>query len=307
MQEIKRVLVLGGTGYIGSYLCGYLKEAGLEVYKAGRSVSGTGGPEYIRVDLSDIRQVKEVLEQGSFDCVINAAGYVFIPKEGEAEMGSELFEGNVNAAANLMEAIRWSCQGNTRLLHLSTMAVYGQAQYLPVDEGHPQNPVNLYGVSKSAGEQVIRYYARKYGIPSLLLRVPGVFGGDRKGGAVYHFIRNALQNKDIHIQTRGLKSWSAIYIDTLADIILRLIRKYPWAEPCKAVNVSYEENIDIIETAGLIKDILKSGSAVCVEQPVDYKEFYMENKELCGITGRVYSFREDLDRYAALVKAGETL
>jgi UDP-glucose 4-epimerase len=217
-------------------------------------------------------------------------------------MFDKLIQGNIYTARNLMRAIHTSKIADVKVIHFSTMSVYGAPQYLPVDEEHPVSPVNLYGITKLAGEQMIKYYAQNYNIHSLVLRVPGVFGGKRRGGAIYNFVKNAIINENINIKTTGLKSWSTIYIDTLSTMALQLINDYKWDKLYEIINLSYGENIDIIDTANVIKQKIDSKSQVIVEQPIDYQKFWLSNEKLNNTIEQRYSYDEDLEQYIKVIR-----
>lgn len=295
MNNNKKALLLGTTGYIGKYLYNYLKHFFINLYPSSRKLI-ENYPQFLQLDLLDIDNLKKVISKYEFDYIINATGYVNVTN-GQNQIFEDLMRGNTYAVNNLMESIAETNLFNTKIIHFSSMSVYGEANYLPVDEKHSLYPTNLYGVSKLTAEQVINYYANKYGIKSLILRIPGVFGGDRKHGAIYNFVKNALTNEDININTVDLKSWSPIYIDTLGDVLRLILIKYQWNKACRVINVSYGENIDLIKTAFRIKELLDSKTFITVNEPIDYKPFYMSDKNLCDIIQKKYSFEKDLQQY----------
>ncbi len=300
MKDDIKVLILGSTGYIGSYLFNSLYEDGINVYGSGRKV--INDERYIYLDLLSKEHIAKVLADTEIDIIINAVGYVDLSKSGDGEVYDKLYEGNVKVVKNIVEVLGNGNFPKTKLIHLSTMSVYGKAKHLPVDEEHPVDPISLYGITKLTGDLLIKYYSETLGVNSLILRLPGVFGGDRKSGAIFNFIKNCLKQEEVVINTIGLKGWDTIYIKTLSNIILKLILSYNWDTAFKILNISYGSNVDIIETAKLIKKITNSQSNIMIKEPLDYKPFFMSDAQLRRIILSSYEFEKDVFQYVNYLK-----
>jgi UDP-glucose 4-epimerase len=89
---------------------------------------------------------------------------------------------NVRGTLNVLQACRTS--RIERMIYSSSAAVYGEARYLPIDEGHPVSPESPYGVSKLAAERYCMAFHRVYGTPTVGLRYFNVYG-PRQGGSAY--------------------------------------------------------------------------------------------------------------------------
>ena len=92
-------------------------------------------------------------------------------------MENPLIDLDINAKAQLsiLEACRQNNR-NIRIVYASTRQVYGRPQYLPVDEKHPLQPVDINGINKIAGEQYHILYQKTYGIKSSVLRLTNTYG-----------------------------------------------------------------------------------------------------------------------------------
>ncbi|MDS4068180.1 MAG: UDP-glucose 4-epimerase GalE [Candidatus Competibacter sp.] len=178
---MKSILVTGGAGYIGSHACKALARAGYlpVVYDNlvyGHEWAVKWGP-LERGDLLDGTRLAEVIARYRPAAVIHFAAYAYV---GESVSDPAKYYGNnVGGTLSLLAALR--AGGVERLVFSSTCATYGVPERLPIDESHPQRPVNPYGHSKWMIEQVLRDYAQAYELRSIVLRYFNAAGSDPDG------------------------------------------------------------------------------------------------------------------------------
>ena len=149
-----RVLVVGGAGYIGSVCAAVMAEAGFEVasydnLSTGHAEAVTG--ELFRGDIRDREHLTSVLKKGRFDAVMHFAAKSLVGESVSHPL--RYFDINVGGTATLLQAMQDA--GVQVLVFSSTCAVYGNPQYLPLDEAHPQAPVSPYGTSKGMVEKIL--------------------------------------------------------------------------------------------------------------------------------------------------------
>ncbi len=150
-----KVLVVGGAGYIGSICAAVMnRDAGIQVttfddLSTGHAEAVTG--ELIRGDIRDRVQLGRVLRDGRFDAVMHFAAKSLVGESVQHPL--RYFDVNVGGTATLLQAM--ADAGVKNLVFSGTCAVYGNPEYLPLDEDHPQNPVSPYGQSKQMVEQMI--------------------------------------------------------------------------------------------------------------------------------------------------------
>lgn len=154
----KTVLVTGGAGYIGSHVVRLLKENDYDVVifdnleGSSNNISQKLGVEIVQGDLRNPSSLNS-LDNYKFDACLHFAAYTAV---GDSVKNPEIyFENNVAGSANLISYLVKS--GCPYFIFSSTSEVYGEAQYLPVDEKHPLNPLNPYGLSKRMVEQVLEW------------------------------------------------------------------------------------------------------------------------------------------------------
>lgn len=180
------VLVTGGAGYIGSHAVKRLLKEGRSVlvidnfsrgfYEPLETLSRYGELVVINADLRDVESLDKVFSTYPIEAVFHFAALCSVDES--VEKPDLYFENNVGGTKNLLEAM--SRHHVSRLIFSSTCAVYGTAQYLPIDELHPTAPSNPYGASKLEAEKIIRSYEDK-GIHAVILRYFNVCGADSEG------------------------------------------------------------------------------------------------------------------------------
>ncbi len=173
-----KVLVVGGAGYIGSHMVQLLLERGhapvvFDNLSSGYREAVLGGA-IIEGDLADTAALERLFLAHRFDGVMHFASYIQV---GESMRDpAKYYRNNVANTLNLLEAMHRHGAGN--FIFSSTAAIFGEPDYVPIDERHPRRPINPYGFSKFAIEQVLADYDRAYGMRSVCLRYFNAAGAD---------------------------------------------------------------------------------------------------------------------------------
>jgi UDP-arabinose 4-epimerase len=178
---VKTVLVTGGAGYVGSHCCKAFAAAGWQVVTLDNLSRGwrdavRWGP-LIEGDIADEPTVIAAIEQYRPDLVAHFAAFAYVGES--VEQPDIYYRNNSVGTLALLEAMRKA--GLKRLLFSSTCASYGHPVRLPIDESHPQAPINPYGWSKFIIERMLEDYARAYGFSSIALRYFNAAGCDPDG------------------------------------------------------------------------------------------------------------------------------
>lgn len=207
-----KVLVVGGAGYIGSHMVKVLLERGHEVVVFDNLSSGCReavlGGTLIAADLADPTALDAVFSGHRFDGVMHFASFIQV---GESmREPAKYYRNNIANTLNLLDAMHVHGVGN--FIFSSSAAIFGEPDYVPIDERHPRRPINPYGFSKFAIEQVLADYDRAYGLRSMCLRYFNAAGADPDGriGECHepetHLIPLVLQaasGRRTHIQVFG--------------------------------------------------------------------------------------------------------
>lgn len=175
-----RVLAIGGAGYIGSHMVNFLGRHGcyvttLDDLSSGHRDSVLFG-DFVRGNFGDRAMLDSVLDKG-FDAVMHFASFIQVGES--VHEPAKYYLNNVVYTLGLMDAMR--SHGVNKLIFSSTAATYGEPEYSPIDEHHPQQPVNPYGRTKLIVEQALADYYRAYGFSSVCLRYFNAAGADPAG------------------------------------------------------------------------------------------------------------------------------
>ncbi|HVJ54304.1 MAG TPA: UDP-glucose 4-epimerase GalE [Aliidongia sp.] len=175
------ILVAGGAGYIGSHACKALAKGGYQpvVYddlSHGHEDAVRWGP-LVRGDIGDRAHVLDTLRAHRIVAVMHFAAFINVG-ESMAEP-AKYFRNNAAKTFELLDAMAEA--GVKRFVFSSTCATYGTPQRLPLDETHPQAPINAYGESKLMGERALAWQHQAHGLRYAALRYFNAAGADPEG------------------------------------------------------------------------------------------------------------------------------
>jgi UDP-glucose 4-epimerase len=189
---VGKVLVAGGAGYIGSFAVRALLAAGREVVVFDSLAQGhreaidrlaavtPDGAARLSLVIGDVRDralVREVLVTHGVDAVMHFAAWLLVGESVSRPV--EYYENNVSGTLGVLGAM--ADTGVTQFIFSSTAATFGEPQTAPIDEDHPQRPINTYGETKLAIERALPHFERAYGLRSVVLRYFNAAGADPDG------------------------------------------------------------------------------------------------------------------------------
>lgn len=165
-----KVLITGGAGYIGSHCNRYFAEKGIETVVVddlsdGHREAVTDGI-FVEGDFGDKELLNKLMTEHSFDAVLHFAAFASVPDS--VVRPARYYHNNVTNMQTLLDA----CveHGIRYFVFSSSASTFGNPQYVPMDEKHPQEPINPYGMTKLIGEKLLHDYERAYGIHSCIFR-----------------------------------------------------------------------------------------------------------------------------------------
>jgi UDP-glucose 4-epimerase len=175
------VLVVGGAGYIGSHMAKMLVQSGHEVLILDNLSTGfRDAARYGRLiegDLSDQNLLDRIFSENDIGAIMHFAALSHV---GESmREPAQYYRNNIANTQNLLDAMLR--HGVRRFIFSSTAALFGEPEYIPIDEQHPQRPINPYGRSKRMAEEMLADYDRAYGLRSISLRYFNAAGADPEG------------------------------------------------------------------------------------------------------------------------------
>jgi UDP-glucose 4-epimerase len=201
----KRILVTGSSGFIGRNLVEELKRHNVKIITL-------TDPEGHRIDVLDWRKIKEISD---IDIVYHLAAKTYVPFS--FENPRETYAVNVLGTLNILELCR--LRGVEKIVFVSSY-IYGQPQYLPVDEEHPVQPTNPYMRSKVFGEELCRAYNNDFGLKCIILRPFNAYGVGQNGDFLIPSILSQLQAGKVELKDPEPKR-DYIYVSDLIDALIK--------------------------------------------------------------------------------------
>ena len=180
------ILVTGGAGYIGSHCVMALLEQNNDVVifdnlstghiETVETLKKYGPVEFQKGDLTNFDDINSVFKNYDIDKVVHFAAFSQV---GESVVNPQKYYiNNVCGTINLLRAM---LENNVKkIVFSSTAATYGEPVYIPIDEKHPQNPINPYGQTKLMIEKIMDDYDKAHDLKSVRLRYFNVAGADSK-------------------------------------------------------------------------------------------------------------------------------
>jgi UDP-glucose 4-epimerase len=176
-----RILIAGGAGYIGSHMVKMLLDRGHEPTVVDDLSTGYRdavlGGRIVEADFADRTALDALFASTHFDAVMHFASFIQVGES--VKHPGKYYRNNFANTLNLLEAM--VAADVSRFVFSSTAAIFGEPQYVPIDEAHPKQPINPYGRSKLMVEQALKDYGRAHGLQSVSLRYFNAAGADPSG------------------------------------------------------------------------------------------------------------------------------
>jgi len=265
----KNVLVTGGAGFIGSWLCDVLLEFGAQVtalddFSTGRikNIDHLMQNEKFKLIKSDVCKFKG---KEKFDVILHMAGHAS-PDEYQVHP-IETLQTSAVGTKNMAELAR---KNDAILLFASTSEVYGDAEVVPTPESYwgkvnPIGPRSCYDEGKRFAESLLMAYSKQYGLDVRVSRIFNSYGPRLRedglyGRAMSRFISQALTGEPITVYGDGKQTRSFCYVtDIVTGLLLLAVCEKAKGE---VVNVGNTEEVTILELAKKVKEAAKCKSAI---------------------------------------------
>jgi len=218
-----KILVTGGSGFIGTHVTKRLMEDGHQVRVFDISPPRNMCVEFVKGNINVLEHISNAVK--NVDIVIHLAGVVGVGKTEKYPLTTLIT--NVQGTLNVLK----SCidQKVEKIIFSSTSEVYGEPQVIPVPETHPLVPQSPYAVSKVACEEFIKACGKEHGLDFLILRFFNVYGpGQSTDFVVPRFVSSALKNQTLFIHGDGNQIRAFCHVEDVAKAV--------------SLAVSYEKN-----------------------------------------------------------------
>jgi UDP-glucose 4-epimerase len=274
------VLITGGLGFIGSAVARRLVNLGAKVTLVDSLIPEYGGNRFNIHDIRDqvVADPTDVRDAEAMARLIKKRQFLFNLAGQTSHLDSmtdPITDLNINAAAQLqiLEACRLHNR-DLKIVFASTRQLYGRPQYLPVDEKHPINPVDVNGINKLAGEWYHLLYNDVYGIRACALRLTNTYGpGMRVKDARQTFlgvwIRRLIEKEPIQIFGNGEQRRDFNFVSDVVDaLLLAAVKKNSEGQ---VFNLGDRGHISLRELAELLIRINGEGRYQLIPFPEDRK------------------------------------
>jgi len=274
------VLITGGLGFIGSSLARQLVAFRAKVTLVDSLIPEYGGNLFnihdfrdkVSIELADVRDTKAMAALiKKRDFLFNLAGQT----SHLDSMTDPLTDLNINAVAQLhiLEACRLH-NPDVKIVFASTRQIYGRPEYLPVNEKHPTNPVDVNGINKLAGESYHLLYNNIYKIRACALRLTNTYGpGMRVKDARQTFLgvwlRRVIEGEPIHVYGDGRQLRDFNFVTDVVKALLQAAGD-PASEG-QLFNLGHWEYMSLEELAALLVRLNKHGRYELIPFPADQK------------------------------------
>jgi UDP-glucose 4-epimerase len=255
----RRVVVLGGLGFMGSHLCRALLAEGMDVRVFDKLYASHALVEDIEDRLEvlegDIARPDDVLGvlEGA-DTVIHLV-HTTVP-------GSSMKDPEYDLSSNVIASVRWLSRlqetGVRRLLYISSGGtVYGLPRTNPIDESHPTDPISSYGITKLAIEKYVSMYAEMSGIDYCLVRPSNVYGVGQRlhigQGVIGVLADRALRGLPLEVWGTGESLRDYLYVEDFVTAIMALLG-YRGAE--RVFNISSGRGHSVLDIIAALREQL---------------------------------------------------
>ena len=218
-----RVIITGGTGFIGTNLIEALKEYGFDnIVCLTRGVPKTGCSvvKFLNTDYS-IKNLSMILESG--DIIFHLAGKR-LSGTGDDNKVFNFVNVNVEMTENILIAA--TSVKAKHFITTSTIGVYSNQNVMPYLENCSSIPATTYGLSKLMVEDMVMYYSNKTGLKASILRVAQCYGyGEKDSPVLMKFVKQALNNERITVSNGGKFHLDEVYIEDLTMAMIAVIQK----------------------------------------------------------------------------------
>lgn len=251
------ILVTGGAGFIGSYIASRLITEGYRVtiidnLYTGKQKNIPRGADFINIDLGQ-KISYDYLKSITCDAVLHLAGQ----SSGEASFNDPLYDFQSHVCSTFW-LLEWcKSKGVRRFIYSSSMSVYGEPKYLPVDENHPLEPKTFYATAKIAAEAYIRLY-QTLGMDTTIVRLFSVYGPgqnleNKMQGMVSIFLSYLLENVPIIVKGSEDRFRDFIYIDDVVEAWFKILNNPVTFG--KTYNLASGRKVRIAELLDMIKGV----------------------------------------------------
>jgi len=258
---MKKVIVTGGLGFIGSNLISLLINKNYHVINLDKityssnfyntnDFKNSKNYKFIKCDIKD-KKIKKILSKYKPIGIFNLAAETHVDRS--IDNPDSFIQSNIVGVFNLLECFKeYSKKHKSKLIHISTDEVYGDILYGRSSENYPYQPSSPYAASKAASDHLVSSYVRTYKIPAMITNCSNNYGPKQHPEKLIpKLIYNILNNKTLPIYGKGTNSREWIYVKDHCEALIKVFSKGKIGE---FYNIGSNKNLNNLQvTKELIK------------------------------------------------------
>jgi len=254
---MRKVVVTGGAGFIGSNLIDKLIERGIEVtilddLSTGKKENINPNAKFIECDLSTVSQTDLTFYINGADTIFHLAALARV----QPSIENPLPYNDVNITGTLNLLLAAHSMGIKRVVYSASSSAYGETEILPTPESAPTNPLSPYGLQKYVGEQYCKMFSQVYGLDTVSLRYFNVYGERMNLEGAYClvmgiFANQMLQGKPLTITNDGNQRRDFTYVGDVVDANI-LAATHKESLNGEVFNIGNGNNFSVNEVADML-------------------------------------------------------
>ena len=263
---MKKIIVTGGSGFIGSNLVNFLIKKKYFVinldkltYSANKHNVGLRTKKnykLIKVDINNKKKLISIIKKFKPKAIFNLAAETHVDRSIDGP--KNFIQTNINGTFNLLESLRFLNKKkiSPKLIHISTDEVYGDVKKGRADENYQYNPSSPYSASKASADHLIKSYIRTFKLNVVISNCCNNYGPYQfPEKLIPKMITNIFQNKELPIYAKGQNSREWIHVEDHCEALFKLYLKGKNGE---SYNVGTNKNLRNIDLVNKILRICKS-------------------------------------------------
>ena len=267
---MKKIIVTGGLGFIGSNLIDFLIHKNYQVLNIDKVTYSSNfynirehkkskKYKFLKCDIRD-KKIKKVLFKYKPIAIFNLAAETHVDRS--IDNPENFIQSNIVGVYNLLECFKeYTKKFNSKLIHISTDEVYGDILSGRSSEKYPYQPSSPYAASKAASDHLVSSYIRTYKIPAIVTNCSNNYGPKQHPEKLIpKLIYNILNNKPLPIYGRGINSREWIYVKDHCEALLKVFKKGEF------YNIGSNKNLNNLQVSreliSISKKMIKIGKKV---------------------------------------------
>ena len=232
---MKKIIVTGGLGFIGSNLIELLLKKNFKVLNIDKNTYSSNfynvkefknnrNYSFIKCDIAN-RKISKIIFKFKPDGIFNLAAETHVDRS--IDNPENFIKSNIFGVYNVLECFKNYSKKNkkTKLIHISTDEVYGDILFGRTKENYPYNPSSPYAASKASSDHLVSSYVRTYKIPAIITNCSNNYGPKQHPEKLIpKLIYNILTNKSLPIYGKGTNSREWIYVEDHCEALIKIFK-----------------------------------------------------------------------------------